>query len=201
MFIVECLSLHDKLLQICLKRASARSYTVSSTFVLRLATHQVMETWVFASWGGNFPALSKNNQGPAIFPVCQLKADIRQRFSSTLSSSFLTRLSHEQVFYRAWCFGLGCFWCGGGFGGTYQQVKARVCGSASSCTITCNAVAVGKTAELTNDSLRGNSHRRWRWRRQYAVSVYATAGQKFRVKAEPLGGSFKEFSCHISGKI
>jgi hypothetical protein len=33
------------------------------------------------------------------------------------------------------------------------------------------------------------------------VTLYATGGQKFRVRAELLSGAFKEFSCHISGKI
>jgi hypothetical protein len=33
------------------------------------------------------------------------------------------------------------------------------------------------------------------------VTLYATAGQKFRVRTDIQGGRFSEFSCHISGKI
>ncbi len=33
------------------------------------------------------------------------------------------------------------------------------------------------------------------------VTLSATGGQKFRTRAEIVGGTFKEFSCHISGRI
>jgi hypothetical protein len=33
------------------------------------------------------------------------------------------------------------------------------------------------------------------------VTLYATGGQKFRARADLVGGTFKEFSCHIAGRI
>jgi catabolite regulation protein CreA len=33
------------------------------------------------------------------------------------------------------------------------------------------------------------------------VTLYATGGQKFRVRANLVSGTFKEFFCHVSGKI
>ncbi len=121
----------------------------------------------------------------------------------------------------------------------YQQSKAGVCGSASSCTITFNAVPAGKTAELTNVSCyasytfaadmkkmqlqqlssggtagvsvallaapyllgAGTAQAAGVSTVSGPVTLYATGGQKFRVRADLLSGSFKEFSCHISGKI